>query len=236
MSYMVPSTRSPTGRRHHTRHGAPQVGQGCTYVLWRQQQQREDSTTGLGLPPWSDNPQQGPTQHPTGHHSTPPQTLWHAYQLAEQWCWDRWRQLEGGPPPPRRLTDPDPGGGMWKPDKMPHTAALRLHAGLPKAHTSILTQIRTGKIGLAALLHRCRVPGFDSPACPCGWQWETAKHVILQCRRFTRERLVLRQLTATTDFQRLTSDHRAAAALAPWFLRLDLLSQFSWARDHLPPA
>ena len=43
--------------------------------------------------------------------------------------------------------------------------------------TNFLTQIRSGKIGLAAFLHKCRVPGFESPACPCGWQWETAKHV-----------------------------------------------------------
>lgn len=85
------------------------------------------------------------------------------------------------PPTPHRDTDPDPGGG-WKPDKMPYKAAiLRLHADLPKPHSSLLTQIRTGKIGLAAFLHRCRVPGFESLACPCGWQWETAKHIVLGC-------------------------------------------------------
>ena len=60
-------------------------------ILWRQQQWMEDTTTGLGLPPWSDNPHQGPAQ-PSRHHPTPtpPQTLWVAYQLAEQWCWDCW--------------------------------------------------------------------------------------------------------------------------------------------------
>ena len=125
---------------------------------------------------------------------------------------------------------------MWKPDKMPYMMALRLHTGLPKAHTSVLTQIRTGKIGLAAFLHRCQVPGFESPACPCGWQSETAKDVILQCRQFTNKRQVLQQLTSTTNFQQLTSNHRAAAVLAPWFLRLGLLPQFSWAQDQLPPA
>ena len=100
----------------------------------------EDTTTGLGPPPWSDNPCQGPAHAPTSHRLTPPQTLWLAYQLAEQRCRDRWRHLEGEPPPPRRSTDPDPdpdpdpGEGAWKPDKIPHLAALRLHAGLPKAH------------------------------------------------------------------------------------------------------
>ena len=87
---------------------------------------------------------------------------------------------------------------------MPKPAALRLDASLPKAHTSVLTRTRTGKICLAAFLHHCRVPGFESPACPCGWQWETAKDVILQCQRFAGERRVLRQLTLTTNFQQLS--------------------------------
>ena len=113
--------------------------------------------------------------------------------------------------------------------------AVRLNAGLPKAHTSILTQIGTGKIGLAAFLRKCWVPGFPSPAWSCGWQCETAKHVILDCPGFSRERRVLRQSTATTDFKQLpvNSDRRPAATLAVRFLRLDLLPQSSWARDRL---
>ena len=159
---------------------------------------------------------------------------WTAYQLAEQWCWDRWRELEGDPPPAHRDTDPDPGGG-WKPDKLPYKAvSLQLHSGLPKAHNSVLTQIRTEKIGLVAFLHKCRVPGFASPACPCGWQWETAKHIILDCPRFSQARCQLQQRTPSTDIRRLMSDPRAAAALATWFLQLDILPQFAWAREQLP--
>ena len=166
----------------------------------------------------------------------PPQTLWQAYQLAEQWCWDRWHELEGGPPVPRRTTDPDPGGG-WKPENMPYKkAALRLHADLPKPHSSLLTQLRIGKISLAGFLHIRRVPGFESPACPCGWQQETAKHIMLDCPRFRREQRQLRQATSTTDFQQLTSNPRTAATVTTWFLRLNLLPQFSSARDQLPPA
>ena len=160
----------------------------------------KDISSNLGLPPWLDNPRPGPAPPPTNNRP-PPQSLWQAYQLAEQWCWDRWKEMEGGPPPPHRDTTPDPGGG-WKPNKMPYkTAALRLHANLPKPHSSLLTQIRSGKIGLAAFLHKCRVPSFESPACPCGWQWETAKHIILDYPHFTQEWWQPRQKTLTTDFQ-----------------------------------
>ena len=147
----------------------------------------------------------------------------------------RWHELEGGPPVPRRTTDPDPGGG-WKPENMPYKAALRLHADLPKPHSSLLTQLRTGKTGLAGFLHTRRVPGFEPPACPCGWQQETAKHIALDCPRFHREQQQLRQATSTTDFQQLTSNPRTAATVTTWFLRLNLLPQFSGVRDQLPPA
>ena len=166
----------------------------------------------------------------------PPQSLGLAYRLAEQWRWDWWRQLDGDPPPPCHTIDLDPGGGTWKPDKTPHKkASLRLHAGLLKSHISIPTQIRTSKMGLAAFLHRCRVPGFESPACPRGWQWETPKHVVLQGPRFSGEHQSIRRPTSTTDSQQLTSSPRAAAALAVWFPGLDILPRFSWAQDQLPP-
>ena len=58
---------------------------------------------------------------------------------------------------------------------------LHIHEGLAKAESSLATQIRTGKIGLADFLYRRRVPSVTSPACPCGWYRQTAKHVIMFC-------------------------------------------------------
>ena len=193
----------------------------------------EDTSAGLGPPPRADNPSPG-IGPPPGDRC--PQSLWQAYQLAEQWCWDCWKELDSGPPIPRRSTDPDP-GGSWKPEAIPYKkTALRLHSSLPKAHSSLLTQIRTGKIGLAGFLHKCRVPTFELLACACGWQWETAKHIIVDCPHFSREHVQLRQAAASTEFQRLTSDPRAAAALTMWFIQLNLLPQFSWAQEQLPSA
>jgi hypothetical protein len=61
----------------------------------------------------------------------------------------------------------------------PDKRVLLLHEGLHKAESlsSIFTQIRTGKIGLADFLHRIGVPEATSPACACGYERETARHL-----------------------------------------------------------
>ena len=86
--------------------------------------------------------------------------------------------------------DPDDsnpqGEDNWKSDRVPYRSAFRLHPGLSKASSSILTQVRTGKIGLAAFLCSKWVAGFPTPACSCGSQWETARHVVLDCPNLLR--------------------------------------------------
>ena len=78
-------------------------------ILWRQQQRMADITTDLDPPPWSDDSRPGPAQ-PPDNIGPARQSLWQAYQSVEQWCWDRWKKLEGEPPPPRRATGPRPRG------------------------------------------------------------------------------------------------------------------------------
>ena len=116
---------------------------------------------------------------------------------------------------------------------MPHRSALQLRAGLSKAQSSILTQVRTGKIGLAAFLCKRQVPNYPTPACSCGAQWETAKHVVIDCPRLQRARRSLYAAASTTDFQAMISRPRPAAALTAWILRHGVLSQFSWAQEQL---
>ena len=111
----------------------------------------EDLTARLGIPLWSDRPPPPPAI--TTLNTPLPQSVWQAYQLAEQWCWECWHQLHGGPPPTTPMLDPDPRGrDNWKPSKMLYWSALRLHTGLLKVQSSILTQVCTGKIGLVVFL------------------------------------------------------------------------------------
>ena len=74
-------------------------------ILWPRRTM-EDSTARLGIPPWSDGPPPPPAV--TTPNTPLPRSVWQAYQLAEQWCWERWHQLHGGPPPNNTDTGPGP--------------------------------------------------------------------------------------------------------------------------------
>ncbi len=50
----------------------------------------------------------------------------------------------------------------------PYQDRLEWHAKLTKAQSSLATQIRTGKIGLAHFLYQRRTPGVTMAACRCG--------------------------------------------------------------------
>src|SRR5271170_3645028 len=53
------------------------------------------------------------------------------------------------------------------------------HAGLQKAESAILTQLRTGKIGFNRFLYDRGVPSTLSPRCTCGLAAMTVRHVLL---------------------------------------------------------
>jgi hypothetical protein len=60
--------------------------------------------------------------------------------------------------------------------------------------SSLLTQIRTGKVGLRAFLFEKKVPDVATPWCQCGGGLETAAHLVLDCGELLQQR---------TEFQRL---------------------------------
>jgi len=49
----------------------------------------------------------------------------------------------------------------------PTRAVRKLHAGVSKAYSSLIVQLRTGTVGFNASLHERRVPGVISPRCDC---------------------------------------------------------------------
>ena len=105
---------------------------------------------------------------------------------------------------------------------------LKIHTLLKKAESSLATQIRTGKIGLADFLHKHRVPGITSPACPCGWHRQTPEHVIMFCRLIKGRRAMFRE-AGTNSYQTLTESPKPLKLLTAWLMKSGTLTQFSLA-------
>ena len=57
-----------------------------------------------------------------------------------------------------------------------------------RAKSSLITQIRTEKIGLKSFLYNRRVPGVEKESCECGANKQTARHILHECRLFNRQR------------------------------------------------
>lgn len=112
----------------------------------------------------------------------------------------------------------------------PHTNNLQYWQSLRKATTSILIQLRTGKIGLSHYLSRIKVR--DSAQCGCGLGSQTPRHVVLICpllheirhRMWGRLRKVEGVRLGTLE--NLLTEKRAAVALADFMAESGLLGQF----------
>ncbi len=116
----------------------------------------------------------------------------------------------------------------------PNRKTVKLHAKLQKAESSVITQIHTGRIGLAAFLNKARVPGFPSPVCPCSQASETVTHVIAHYARFMEHRERLKNpRTGQLDVKGLVSRPEGAQLLARWFIQLKILPQFTLAEELL---
>ena len=113
--------------------------------------------------------------------------------------------------------------------------ALDKYRGLRKHESSLLFQMRTGKIGLNAFLYARRVPGVYTPRCRCGsGAVETASHLVLNCELLERERWALSQrvpppLRTHRDFMAAITDSEKAATIVRWFLTLGRLQEYRLA-------
>ena len=68
------------------------------------------------------------------------------------------------------------------------TKVLQLHKGIRKPVTALITQMRTGKIGQCPFLSARKLA--DNSKCEYGHRSQTVRHVLSDCRKFTRLRTV----------------------------------------------
>ena len=70
----------------------------------------------------------------------------------------------------------------------PSHTVLKLYSDLPKVLSSLLIQMRTGKIGLRKNLHCRKVPEISTPTCQCGQAPQSVTHVLAHCRKYNQIR------------------------------------------------
>ena len=116
----------------------------------------------------------------------------------------------------------------------PQRRVLGLGKDLRKAESALLVQARTGRIGLAKLLHSQRVPGFDTAKCQCYAGHETPRHVAHFCVEEANRRQQLRDSTDRTQpYARLIGTNEEARRFVRWMMFSNRLGQFVLAKRLL---
>jgi hypothetical protein len=116
--------------------------------------------------------------------------------------------------------------------------ALKKHRHLHKHESSLLTQIRTGKVGLRAFLFERKVPNVATPRCLCGEAPETAAHLVLDCRDLAQPREELRRLMSPKamrtyrDFATATAKKKNARTIVSWLLSTGRFPEFRLAERY----
>ena len=113
---------------------------------------------------------------------------------------------------------------------------LNLYKNVPKAVSSVIIQMRTGKIGLRACLYKWKVPEIDNAHCTCDRGDQTLKHVLLQCHRFRKERRQTLRSLQTNDISMILNDPDMVKKAAKFMIQTGLLGQFKAVRSILREA
>ena len=119
-------------------------------------------------------------------------------------------------------------------DTPPTRRVLGLHKDLHKAESALLTQIRTGRIGLAKFLYSRRVPGFTTGCCQCSGGFETPRYMALFCPQEATCRNQLKDPAGrAVPYALLTGTNIGAKTFTKWIMLSGRLGQFSLAKRLL---
>lgn len=120
----------------------------------------------------------------------------------------------------------------------PSRAVLKLHSELPKCLSSLLIQMRTGKIGLRKYLHGRKVPDISTPTCQCGQAPQSMTHVLAHCRKYSQIRRETwkeeekNHAWRSIPVKEMLSSPRYAKKAATFMKKTGLLGQFKALRTE----
>jgi hypothetical protein len=127
----------------------------------------------------------------------------------------------------------DPGGrGVVSEDTRPTKQMLKLHKGLQKAESALLTQARTWRIGLAKFPHKRGVPGFTTATCQCRAGYGTPRHMALYCI-YEAGRRHFFHVGKKRTYTQLVGTNEGAKHFARWMMHSGRLKQFALAKRLL---
>jgi ribonuclease HI len=118
--------------------------------------------------------------------------------------------------------------------RAPSKGPLRVYRGLRKALSSVMVQMRTGRIGLSGFLAKIGI--HESARCGCDEGIQTPRHVLLECEFYRDLRGEMLDKvgklklpgTGCLDYAALVSEPKAAQYVAEFMIKTGLLNQF-WA-------
>ena len=123
------------------------------------------------------------------------------------------------------------GRAVYELTPAPTKQVLKMHRGLHQALSTVIIQMRTGKIGLRCYLYQRGVPDIPDGNCRCGKATQTVQHILLACPIFKdlQEQFLVKPgggLEGGGNLRTILNTPKLAIRAAKFMLRTRLPGQF----------